>query len=116
MSLALYMDQHVPLAITEGLRERGVEVLTAHEDKSADWTDPDILQRATELQRVVFTLDDDFLAIAADWLESAREFAGVAYAHQLGITIGQAIRDLELMASVLDPDDMRNRIEFLPYS
>ena len=116
MSLPLYMDQHVPLAITEGLRERGVEVLTAAEDNAADWSDPDILHRATELQRVVFTLDDDFLAIAAEWLESGREFAGVAYAHQLAITIGQAVRDLELMATVLDPTDMRNRIEFLPYA
>ncbi|MDA0282539.1 MAG: DUF5615 family PIN-like protein [Planctomycetota bacterium] len=110
------MDQHVPLSITEGLRERGVEVLTAAEDNAADWSDPDILQRASELQRVVFTLDDDFLVIAADWLESEREFAGAAYAHQLGITIGQAVRDLELMASVLNLADMRNRIEFLPYS
>lgn len=116
MSLPLYMDQHVPLSITEGLRERGIDVLTAREDNAADWNDPAILQRASELQRVVFTLDDDFLAIAAEWLESGREFAGVAYAHQLGITIGQAIHDLELLATVLDPKDMQNRIEFLPYS
>lgn len=115
MSLPLYMDQHVPLTITEGLRERGVDVLTAAEDSASDWSDPDILQRATELQRIVFTLDDDFLAIAAEWLESGREFAGVADAHQLGITIGQAVRDLELMATVLDPVDMQNRIEFFPY-
>lgn len=116
MSIPLYMDQHVPSAITEGLRERGVDVLTAAEDAAADWSDPDILQRATALGRIVFTLDDDFLAIAADWLESRLDFAGVVYAHQLGITIGQAVRDLELLATVLELDDMRNRIEFLPYS
>jgi hypothetical protein len=28
----MYMDQHAPIAITEGLRRRGVDVLTAHED------------------------------------------------------------------------------------
>ncbi|MHC4879844.1 MAG: DUF5615 family PIN-like protein [Planctomycetota bacterium] len=116
MSLPLYMDQHVPLSITEGLRERGIDVLTAAEDSAADSSDPDILQRANELQRAVFTLDDDFLAIAAEWLESGREFAGLAYAHQLGITIGQAVHDLELMATVLDLTDMKNRIEFLPYA
>ena len=32
MSLALYMDVHVPAAITRGLRRRSVEVLTAQED------------------------------------------------------------------------------------
>ena len=53
---------------------------------------------------------------ADEWLDNGREFAGVIYAHQLGITIGQAIRDLELIAKVLETEDMRSRIEFLPYS
>ncbi len=28
---------------------------------------------------------------------------------------GQAVRDLELLAKVLDPGDMRNRVEYIPY-
>ena len=40
---------------------------------------------------------------------------GVVFAEQLGITIGQAVRDLELISKVFSPIDMRNRIEFLPY-
>jgi hypothetical protein len=40
----------------------------------------------------------------------------LVYAHQLSISIGQAIRDLELIAKALDPADMLNRIELLPYS
>ncbi len=31
MSVAFYMDQHVPRAITAGLRLRGVDVMTAYE-------------------------------------------------------------------------------------
>ena len=38
MSLALYMDVHVPAAITRGLRRRSVEVLTAQEDGTATLT------------------------------------------------------------------------------
>ncbi len=34
--LALYMDQHVPRAITEGLRLRGIDVTTAYEDGASD--------------------------------------------------------------------------------
>jgi hypothetical protein len=30
------------------------------------------------------------------------------------VTIGQAIRDLALIAQALDPEDMRNRIQFIP--
>ncbi len=35
MPVPLYMDVHVPQAITDQLRRRGVDVLTAIEDKSA---------------------------------------------------------------------------------
>ncbi len=31
MAQALYMDVHVPSAVTEGLRRRGVDVLTSQE-------------------------------------------------------------------------------------
>jgi hypothetical protein len=93
-----------------------VDVLTCLEDGTDRAQDEQIFERATQLGRALFTQDDDFLALADEWLENGREFAGVIYAHQLGITIGQAIRDLELVAKVLDPDEMRNRIEFLPYT
>ena len=34
--LSVYMDHHVPAAITEGLRSRGIDVLTAFEDGHAE--------------------------------------------------------------------------------
>ena len=110
------MDHHVKAAITAGLRKRGVDVITCAEDGTDQSDDDQILERATQLDRVIFTQDDDFLALADEWLRNSRDFAGVIYAEQLGITIGQAIRDLELIAKVFDPQDMKNRIEFLPYS
>jgi hypothetical protein len=109
------MDHHVPSAITAGLRKRGVDVLTAEEDGSAALEDDPLLDRATSLGRVLFSQDEDLLAIAHQRLLSGREFAGVVYSHQLSISIGQAIRDLELIAKALDPGDMRNRVEYLPY-
>jgi hypothetical protein len=32
MPLSIYMDVHIPLAITEGLRRRKIDVLTSQED------------------------------------------------------------------------------------
>ncbi len=116
MTLSLYMDHQVPSAITDGLRQRGVDVLTAKEDGSDTWDDDALLARATSLGRVLFSQDQDFLTLTHQWLQAPRDFSGVAYAHQLAISIGQAVRDLELLAKTLDPDDMRNRIEYLPYS
>lgn len=108
------MDHHVPAAITEGLRLRGVDVLTCHEDGTSELDDALLLQRATELDRVLFTQDFDLLTAAKEWQDSGREFAGIFYGHQLQLTIGQAVRDLEIATQVLDLEDMRNRVEYLP--
>ena len=108
------MDHHVHGAITEGLRQRDVDVITAHEDHAADLDDEKLLARASQLGRVLFSQDVDLLVITEQWLQTNREFSGLIYAHQLSITIGQAIRDLTLMAQVFEPENIRNRVEFLP--
>jgi len=108
------MDQHVQMQISEGLRKRGVDVLTAYEDGHSETEDEDLLVRATKLQRILFSEDSDFLIIGNRWQQDRHNFAGIIYAHQLNITIGQAVRDLKLMAEVLEPEDMRNKVEFIP--
>jgi Domain of unknown function (DUF5615) len=107
------MDHHVHAAITEGLRRRGVDVITAYEDGTAELDDQGLLERATQLGRVLFSQDEDLLTLTHHWLQTGRAFAGLIYAHQLSVTIGRAIRDLELLAQALDPEDMRNHIEFI---
>ena len=114
MSVALYFDHNVRAAIAVGLRQRGVDVLVAFEDGFAEAEDPAVLAQATDLGRVAFTNDDDFLAVAHDWLKTGRNFSGVIYAHQLKLTIGQTIAELELIAKAGNPEDFRNRIEYLP--
>ena len=61
MSLKLYMDVQARGAVTAGLRSRGVDVLTAQEDGARRLQDPEILDRAMALERVLFTQDDDLL-------------------------------------------------------
>jgi predicted nuclease of predicted toxin-antitoxin system len=58
------MDENVPIAITEGLRMRGVDVLTVHLLGLTSFPDPVVFDRAIELQRIVFSQDQDFLAEA----------------------------------------------------
>ncbi len=114
MSISLYMDEHVPRAITLGLRLRGVNVLRVQEDGRMNTDDSLLLDRATELNRVVYSQDDDFLIEAQRRQKVGIPFAGVIYAHQLRITIGSCIRDLELIAKTCDPEDMANHVEYLP--
>lgn len=114
MALALYMDQHVPRAITTGLRLRGVDVLTAYEDGRSDLVDPALLDRANELQRVLFTRDDDLLIEASQRQRAGIPFRGVIYAHQLRVSIGKCVEDLELIAQVGEAEDLMNGVKFLP--
>jgi predicted nuclease of predicted toxin-antitoxin system len=114
MSVGLYMDVHVRRAVTNGLRLRGVDVLTAQEDGARELSDPDLLDRATVLGRALFTQDDDLLREAARRLRSGAPFAGVIYAHQLNVTVGQCIDDLELIAKVTEPAEWTGRLLHLP--
>jgi hypothetical protein len=114
VSLGLYMDVQVPAAITDALRVRGVNVLTSQEDGTRRWDDPDVLDRAGALDRVTFTRDDDYVIEAVRRQRSGQFFAGVAYAHQLWVSIRQCIDDLELIALASEPGEFHNRIEYLP--
>ncbi|HZS48199.1 MAG TPA: DUF5615 family PIN-like protein [Blastocatellia bacterium] len=79
MAIKLYMDVHVPYAIMMGLRLRGVDVLTAQEDHTTTLIDSKLLDKATALQRSLFTEDRDLLAEANKRQKKDREFSGVIY-------------------------------------
>jgi Domain of unknown function (DUF5615) len=112
--VALYMDVHIPKPITVGLRLRGVDVMTAQEDGATELSDPALLDRATELQRLLFTFDDDHLVEASLRQEQNISFAGVVYARFIHISVGTSIRDLEIIAKAADLGDITNQIFFLP--
>lgn len=108
------MDHHVPRAITNGLRLRGVDVLAAYEDQASRLRDPALLDRATELKRVLSTQDDDLLAEATQRQRQGQMFSGVVYAHQLRVSIGDCVRELELIVQAGEPEDIYGQTLFLP--
>ena len=114
MPLALYMDVHIPRAITNGLRRRGVEVITAQADGAAELDDPPLLDRATELNRPLYSQDDDLLAEAHRRQTSGESFSGVIYSHQLRSPVGRCIDDPELIAKTFEPEALKDRVEFIP--
>jgi len=112
--IAFYMDVHVPRAISEQLRLRGVDVLTAQQDGTTEHEDAQLLDRALALGRVVFSQDQDFLVIAAQRQDSGQTFAAIVFAEQRHISIGQCVADLELIGIAGSPDDFTNRLVRLP--
>ena len=114
MSLAFYMDVHVPRAITSALRLRGIDVLTAQEDGSAELDDGSLLRRATELGRILISQDEDLLREGVRLQKRNEGFAGIIYAHQLRVTIGQMVEDLDMISKATSGEEWRSRIEYLP--
>lgn len=114
MAIRLYMDHNVRGAVTRGLRRLDLDVLTAFEDGSHRLDDPPLLDRAGVLGRVLFSNDDDLLREAVRRQRSGERFRGLIYMHQDRLTIGETIKELELVAQASAPEEFENRIVHLP--
>ncbi len=70
------MDVHIRRAVTSALRLRSIDVLTAQEDGAAELDDDRLLERATELGRVLVSQDEDLLREGARRLRNIRRSPG----------------------------------------
>ena len=107
-AIRYYLDEHIAGAVAEGLRRRGIEVLTLTEAKMLGASDEEHFALAQEESRTIVTHDDDFLRLAAQ----AADHAGVVYLPQRR-SIGATVRGLALIAGVLGAEGMRRHVEFL---
>ena len=108
------MDENVPRQISVGLRLRGVNVLTVQEDQRSGQKDPEIFARATELNRVLFSRDNDMLVIAREKQQADISFPGLVYARPSDSSIGDCVRDLELLAKASVAEDCRDQVQYIP--
>src|SRR5687768_10096610 len=106
-TIRFHLDEHVDLAIADGLRRRGIDVSTTQEVGLRSATDPIQLEYLRAEGRVIFTEDADFLRIHA----SGEAHPGIAYCHQQTRSVGQIIRGLVLIWEVFDPAAMQNHVE-----
>jgi len=116
MALAVYVDVHVPAAITEGLRRRGIDVLTSQQGGTRRADDAFLLRRATQVGRLLVTQDEDFLVVAASWQDAGWEFTGVVFAPQDSQRIRRYIEDIELLAACCSAQEVANQVFHLPLS
>lgn len=114
MAVGLLLDVHVPRAIALALRLRGVDVRSAQAEGLATLTDEDLLTWAATAGRALVTSDHDFLVIADRWQAAGRGFPGIVFFHPMRVSIGDAVRDLLLIANLAEPDDLTDHVEFLP--
>ena len=104
-----YLDQHISFAVAQGLRQRGVDVLSAQDAGRCGFSDSNQLEFATRDERVMVSFDDDYLALAS----SGAHHAGIAWCRYSKLSIGQLVSALLLIHGILSLEEMRDRVEFL---
>jgi len=107
-AIRLYLDEHVPRAVANGLRLRGVDVLTTAEAAMQAATDEAQLNFAVAQTRTIVTLDADYLRLHA----AGAHHAGIIYGPQ-GMPIGDMIRGVMLVIELLADVEMVDHVEFL---
>ncbi|MEK7397547.1 MAG: DUF5615 family PIN-like protein [Candidatus Poribacteria bacterium] len=115
--IALYIDENIPEAITNGLRMRDVDVITTQDDGLSGELDITILDRAGELDRVLVTHDKHFLQESSKRMRKNIYFYGIIYVdkHKY-LSNREYIDDLELIAKASDSTYFEERkVERLPF-
>src|SRR5260221_13117223 len=102
------MDEHVPPAVTNGLRLRGVDVITIQDAGMLRSSDEALLNFALSRGRVIFSHDEYFLVLH----QRGYTHAGNTYAPQQS-SIGDLVRGLLLIHAVQTAEEMRGHFEFL---
>ena len=107
--MKFYLDEHIPKGVVEGLRRRGVDVLTVQEAGRSGDSDEKQLAFAAREGRVLITFDDDFLRLDA----AGVPHIGIVFSQTGHRTVGELIEGLMLIANVIEPNEMKNHIEFV---
>lgn len=102
------------MAVTRQLRLRGVDVVTATEEGTNELDDDILLELGREQGRVLFTHDIRFKALAENSQRAGKPFAGLIYGHAESASLGQYVRDLELIAKTCEPSELTNTVIHLP--
>lgn len=104
----LYLEEHIPSAVAEGLRQRGIGVRTLVEMGRLGIEDKEHLSHARRDSWVLVTHDDDFLRLVAE----GASHAGIVYVSRER-SIGDIVRGLVRIARASSRDDLRQQIRFL---
>ena len=109
MLIRYHLDEHVDPAVAEGLRRRGIDVITTVEAGLMGATDENQLAIATANGRVCVTRDPDFLVLHSRGITHA----GIAFWHPKRRTVGQIVLDLTLLWRLATAEQMQGRVEYL---
>ena len=117
MQVRVFVDEDaMSRALVNGLRARGIDVLTVGEGARRELEDDEQLEFATVTGRVLYTFNtSDFYRLHAEWLTEGKAHAGIVFAPQQRYGIGEQIRRLLKLVRVRSAEEMIGNVEFLSH-
>jgi hypothetical protein len=110
--IRFFADEDVYGAIASGLRRAGFDAVSTPEAGRLGQSDESQLNWATSERRVVITFNvAHFADLHSRFIQSGRHHAGIVVSSQR--TIGDLLRRLTHLATMLDEVAMQDRLEFL---
>ena len=113
--IRLYVDEDAEeRAVVQGLRARGVDLLTTSEAKRVGATDAEQLAFAIELRRTLYSFNvGDFARLHRDFLHRGIHHFGIVVIPDQRYSVGEKIRRLATLVSDSTAEEMIDRMEFL---
>ncbi|MCY3863899.1 MAG: DUF5615 family PIN-like protein [Chloroflexi bacterium] len=108
-TLRFYLDEHLDVEIARQLNRLGIDTITVQTLETQGEDDPIQLHIATELGRVLCTMDSDYVDLAAE----GAQHAGIVFIPSEHSEIGVVVRFLDLMARVFTDDEARNHVVYV---
>ncbi len=100
--LKFYFDTHIPKAVADQLRARGIDVERAEEAGLARARDRVHLRHATSQGRAMVSHDRDFFDLQAEWQAAGEHHSGIFYVPpRLQGQIGVMVTALETYAQLI---------------
>jgi len=109
------LDECISPDLASAMRQRGWDVISAHEVGLVGGTDEEQLEFAAQTGRVLLTFDVlDFQELAKRWSQQGREHAGILLCQHLPKqAYGKLLKRLEQVRTILTAEQMRNAVVWL---
>lgn len=114
-AVRLFVDEDAgEHAVMDGLRARGIDVLTTIEANRCGAEDSDQLTFATQYGRTIYTFNvGDFARLHAEYLRQGIDHCGIIVVPDQRYSIGEKIRRVAAFISSVTSEEMVNRMEYL---
>jgi hypothetical protein len=115
MKIRLFIDEDAMYrSLVNGLRARGVDVITVLDVDRAGIEDEKQLEYAARTKRVLYTCNiGDFHRLHKEWIRRNKSHYGIIFVPQQRYSIGDQIRRILHLSAVKTSEEMENQIEFL---